>query len=714
MTARTVATLLLAMTAVLPAPARAQWPGALAGRVVDAATGEPVVGATVDLPELEAAGPPARTAPDGSFLLEAVHPGRHWVRASAPGYQDHRIQVHVSKAGVARVRIPLQSRPIPLEDLRVRATAPERAHVVGRADIDRSGARTAAEALDGVAGVVVQERGAGGPATASIRGSGAGQVLVMLDGAVLNDPVSGEADLSSVPAAIIESITVYRGANSARFGPGAGAGVVVIESRAPAPVARMELTAGALGERRGAVRLGGQAALWTLQAAAHAARVDGGFEFEIPPEAGGGQAHRSNADLAEVGGLLSAAGPLGGGEGRLSAGVDRLDRGLPGKSYAPSPAARQELERVRLSGTWSGAAFGGRLEAAAQLMDDGILHQDSAPPAGLPYHQTSRIRELRSEVVLSGIASGPLDQWRTGLQLSEQRIHSDALAPAAPAERLRGGVFFGGEATLDAGGSNLLLGTTARVDADGTGSLHPSYAASASVGLGPVRLHGSARSSFTPPTLADQFFRQGVAVEPNPDLRGERVPLEMELGAVVGTRGRSGPELGLTLFRGDVRDMIVWAPDFRFVWRPRNTDVRRWGGEAWMEAALPADISSRASYALAVVTYDTPGSTGAQLAYRPRHTGRLAAEWNSGPWQASVTAAYTGARYPGAARVNRLPPYWRTHLSAGREWRSSAWRAGLSVRVDRLLDERGTLIFGYPEPGRMLRLRLDLGRTLRP
>lgn len=706
-----VGAVLLSMA--LPGSSAAQWPGGVAGRVVDAATGQAIAGAVVELPELTTPGSSARTAQDGTFSIRGIEPGLHELRAVAPGYLEHGEEVRVRNGEVARIEIPLRPQLFDAAPLRVRVSPLERRLVVNRSEIRESGARSAAEVLNGLPGVVVHGRGPAAPATVSIRGSDPGHVLVLLDGAVLNDPITGAADLSSVSTSTIASITVHPGARSARYGPGAVAGVVVIESREPEPAARLESAVGSLGERSAGVGAGLTVGGWTADASGHISRMRGEFDFELPPEVGGGGATRSNADLLELGALVAAAGELGTGAVRLRIGADRVRRGIPGKAYAPSPEARQALDRLRGGASWKGSVAGRWVEASLQIVDERVGHRDPAPPAGLPYDQTAQIGEVRSELVAGGGEIGPIHQWQTGIQLSGQRIRSDALEETAPSARVRAGAFAAGESSLPLGSATLDLGVTGRLDRAGDGALHPTYSATTALGWVGIRLHGSARSSFTPPAMADQFFRQGVAVEPNPELRGERVPLELEVGATARLAWPLRTDAGVTLFRGDVRDMIVWAPDFRFVWRPRNTDVRRWGGEAWTEVALLPGLRARASYALAAVIYDSPGSSGAQLAYRPRHTGHVALEASRGDWRASLTSDYTGERYPTAARVNRLSPYWRTGLSAGREWRLGDWRGALSLNVDRLLDQRDSMIFGYPEPGRTLRLRLDLERTLR-
>jgi hypothetical protein len=41
-----------------------------------------------------------------------------------------------------------------------------------------------------------------------------------------------------------------------------------------------------------------------------------------------------------------------------------------------------------------------------------------------------------------------------------------------------------------------------------------------------------------------------------------------------------------------MEDMIVWTPDFRFVWSPRNVDVRRRGAEVRARLRVPS-VGSR-------------------------------------------------------------------------------------------------------------------------
>ncbi|HEU0302406.1 MAG TPA: TonB-dependent receptor, partial [Longimicrobium sp.] len=130
--------------------------------------------------------------------------------------------------------------------------------------------------------------------------------------------------------------------------------------------------------------------------------------------------------------------------------------------------------------------------------------------------------------------------------------------------------------------------------------------------------------------------------------------------------------------------------------------------EAWWPAA---GVRLSGSYSLARVTYADDEARGIQLAYRPRHTGSAGAEWRRGPWRVDAFARYTGRRYPAAAEINALPGFWSTALRAGRDWRLGGWTLTTAVDVDRVLDEKDSLIAGFPEPGRRVRLDVRIART---
>ncbi|HEX8387314.1 MAG TPA: Plug domain-containing protein, partial [Rubricoccaceae bacterium] len=177
--------------------------------------------------------------------------------------------------------------------------APVHAVVVGREALDDAAARSVADALAARTPVVVRRYGPGGLASVSVRGSGAQQTLVLLDGLPLSDPQLGQVDLSLLPAALVESVEVVAGAASGLYGSGALGGVVGLTTGGPSGV-RASAEAGAWGERRLSARAVGGRGAFQGVVAAEASRSDGDYAVPDPTLLGAPRVRREGFDTRQT------------------------------------------------------------------------------------------------------------------------------------------------------------------------------------------------------------------------------------------------------------------------------------------------------------------------------------------------------------------------------------------------------------------------------
>ena len=700
----------LALLALLALPARApatQWPGELSGRIVDSLTRTPL--GTVEV-LVEPGAWKTSTDASGGFRLRGLEPGSYRVSVRRLGYGRTYRDVEVKNGVVARIALELT--PVALEVVGITATVASAGGIVLlREAIVGSGARTAGDALRAVPGIVVQEQTRGGPQRVSVRGSNPDAVLVLLDGVPLNDPVTGEADLSTVPARSLTRATVLPGALSARFGPRAAAGVILLQSSGDVEPWQVSTWAGSL-EQFG-LGAGGGGALWNghWQGRVEGRGLDGGFDFTIPAEAGGGEAYRGNADLVTWSASTGWSGRLWDGDLSAMTGFETLVRGLPGRSFAPSPEARQDLDRARFSAGWNvGALEEKSLSVRTYATRQTTRFRDADPPFGAPYDDRTVLRAAGASVERAIPGIGVLRAISGGVDVDVQSVESSALGSDAPPRRTDLGLRASG--TWSPSAAAWSVSSSIRGHWVGqTDRWHGSHEIALSIPLNSVVLRAAHRSAFSPPTLGDQFFREGVGVEPNPDLRAERVPSEIAAEVSwAGAVGGAGVRASAQAYRGDMKGMIVWLPDFRFVWSPRNVDVRRSGGEASMEVELPrAGLSVGGSFSVTRATYDREGSDDVQVAYRPRYGAAVSAGWQRGPWSFRLGSRFTGARFPVPAPVNELDGFWVTEADVGRRWRFGGWGAEGHLRIERLFNVTDALIFAYPDPGRTLLVELRVG-----
>lgn len=699
----------------------AQFPAEVRGRVTDRGSGAPVVGARV---EGVGSGIETRAAPDGSFVLRGVLPGAREIRVSAFGYREEQRTVEVENGRSVSLRFELAPDPVPLQGIAVVAERePGGATVLDRAEIRSSGARELGELLRGRAGMVVTRRGGpGSPTTVSIRGAGADGTLVLLDGVPVNDPLTGEADLSIIPLESVERVTVLRGARSARYGARALGGVIAVETRRPpGPEVAARLAAGSGRERGAALSVGGRSGAGRTVASGLLSgewrTLDGDFLYAVPAVRGGGTLERRNAGASTRSLLATGVLEHSGTELRARAEALAIDRGMPGSVVQPSLNARQEQRRMAgglgARGVWRGWEWRTDVDAARQR----VVYSDPSPPGRAPYDDSVRVRSVGADASV-GRDVGDL-HLAAGVEARDLRFRSDLLDADAPSGQTLAGAWTRGEWSRALTGA-WALEVLGGVRADGgtlLDGVHLSPRIGAALLDGRWTARISAGSAFSPPSLADQFFQEGVRARPNPELRPERVRAEVE-GAIALRNVPLGPlrlDAEAAAFRADVDGMIVWFPDFRFVWQPRNFDVRRSGWEASTAARFPlADAEIRANLNHTRVEYEDGALTG-QVVYRPAWTASAEAGWALADIRMNLSARYVGERrtVPGSAS-NALTPFWLTDARLSRPFALGPWRAEATLGVENLLDRDAAMLVDYPYPGRAWSIGLRVRREPRP
>jgi vitamin B12 transporter len=656
-----------------PRPLLAQAPARVLGHVVDGATQIGLGDAEVRAGELRVV-----TGRDGGFVLGSVPPGRVRLEVRRIGYAPWSTVLDVEPGLDRSLRVVLAPAAVALDSITVVASTPgitiQGDELVGRGqDLGR--------ALDGWEGVVVRRTGSGAPAAPQLRGGGPDEVLVLVDGFALNDPLTGRADLSRIPSRDVERVTLVPGAQTVRSGSRAIAGVITVETRRPL---RPEGASWVASHGARGLRLG--ASTGPVGVTASTEWYPSRFPYTVPEVRGGGEAERENAGGRQSSAFVRLDGPL-----EVTGRATESDRGLPGTTTNPTPDARAQDRSVLL-----GLRREGSLGASGSLQWIEARAADPAPVAGLPYdsytHGIGGTLEL-------GLRGGMAAAGWTGERGATVEARGDRFA----GDGVRAGSSFTHaalrlDAALHRGRTTILtVAPAARLDV-WTGRSRPVASARLDIGVqrGRTALTAAVGSAVTPPVLADLFFREGVGVRLNPDLRPERVRWEVEAGLrqELGAGGALG-SLSLRGFAGRVGDMVVWAPDFRFIWSPQNFDVRRAGGELSLalQPARALRLDGTATYA--AVTYDHPG--GAQVQYRPRVTYAVGGAWSSGAWSADLRWHRIGARFPNSAGTNPRPAI--SLVDVGVERRLGA-ALGVRAEVRDLADARAEFIAGYPTPGR--------------
>ncbi len=631
-------------------------------------------------------------------------------------------------AGAAPLRADTVALPnVTVEAARLRTaalTVPARIERLKRGAIENTAARSTADLLSARTGAFVKRYGAGGLATVSLRGTGAAQTLVLLDGQRIADPQSGQVDLSLLPTLLLEAVEVQPGAASARYGAGGLGGVVRLRTLRPSEEldVRAMAGAGAFGGRRIASVVSGGAGPFSALAAVEMAHADGDFPYLNEALFPAREVRRRGAERTHA--TIVGTARYAAGRHRWSAWawLSEAERGLPGPSNEAASGARQWDAYRRLNVQRRSRLGWGTLRLGAEAQASTLRFSNPAADA----RDTSRTQRY----ALSAEATAPLSKrWlvtagteaglgRAALRGGVHRAHAAAFLDAEGAYgrfALHPALRLSGYASAGAAFSDTrnVLALSPRLGL----SVQP-------LGWDGFRLKARLARAFRAPTLGERFYRPGG----NPDLRAER-GWSAEAGAALqATRPRLRFSAEATAFALCISDQIVWQPSYAGagvqVWRPRNVArVQTRGVELSLGGALRPSEHALLDGGLTFTHTDAEDRSdpaaaafGRQLRYVPREQlkAHLGVAWErlplvKGEARLDLGGRLVSRRYTAADETRHLPPYhvFDAQIRYTRPV-GGALRATLGLAIENLADARYAVIRRYPMPPRHARLRLVL------
>lgn len=482
--------------------------------------------------------------------------------------------------------------------------------------VRRMRASDVGEVVNHVPGAFVRRAGpAGSLTTFSVRGSGSAETQVMMDGRPLNQPSVGSADLSLLPADLVDHVEVVRGPFSALYGPYAMSGALNIVSRRAHPedgLGRLHLVAGGMDTNSfsGDIHLD----------------LGGGPTLLVVPTVRRTLGNRPNSQSTLTSGFARFDAPLGNERRHLavSTGFQTQSSGTPGPRPAADPSLRTSSEltlgddlvtskvdhqidrntfmdaRLNWDGleahawynSWRPDFHYGYLDATDSLhLADAASYQKQT---GLDLRYSVPHLEESTFTIGAALENSSLDSRSSDLDtVTGGRTFEDF-------DGVRRSQALYLEESLQLGPLALALG--ARLD-------HPSDFASlvsprASLLWKPTEtlsLRGGWGRGYRPPTLYDLHYPSTSFMEGNPNLRAQTsTSSELGLEATLGPK----TTLRLTAFREDSKDRITWAPVGPLgpwgtpKYMPTNLDrFRKVGWEAELSAEVAAGLTLIGSHA---------------------------------------------------------------------------------------------------------------------
>jgi vitamin B12 transporter len=549
--------------------------------------------------------------------------------------------------------------------------------VVTAEEIAARGATRLDEVLQDVVGLHVVSSGpAGSLSSASIRGSEASQVLVLIDGVRLNSPQNGQFDLNQLPVALneIERVEVLRGAASALYGSNALGGVINIITRSPqeTPSTQVGWTE---GERD------------TRIVSGSTSRQLGNFRYRLGAESQESDGYRKNSDYDQytVNGLFGYS-PAEDVDIELSTYHLDYKSSIPGSDSWPSPDAEQEDKRTVTS--LKVAAPVGPVNLIARGIYEHHRNDYRDPGGWSPINETHKIDTYGAEV------HAEKDYANQTFLLGGDYYRDELDSTNIGDEDQEHGAVFGQYQTDLMPTLTLLLGLRYDIHSDFDNELSPRAALHADL-TDSTRVRLSASKAFRAPTLNDLYWPADFFSKGNPDLDPETAwEYELALDQTLGDAGR----VSLAGFLRDAEDLISWQPDEFFVYSPVNVnDARIWGVEVDGQFALCSFATIGGNY-----TYLHPKDRDRDeyLLGKPRHEthGYITLK----PFE-ETTLRFDGRYlryYPEATRKDK--DYFVADLALTHAIMLGEVAIDATVSVKNLFDKNYEANPGYPMPPREL------------
>lgn len=566
--------------------------------------------------------------------------------------------------------------------------------------------KTIAEILSLKSGIFIKSYGMGGTATPSFRGTGAGHTQIAWNGISINNPMLGQADLSLLPAGMIDNIKIFYGGASLSLNSGGIGGIINLESKPDwkdGTSVILSQETGSFGQYSGLISLrsGNTGFQTNTRAFYYAAEND--FRYlnsersSIPV-----WETRMNNQVRHKGlmqelyyrwqrNVISARIWYQSAERNLPSSMLIQQQGTPEKQSDESVRAMFNFNHDKATSAFfvTGSWIMNRLDYINTLasIDSRNISNSFTFKAGA---EKSILSDSRLKVVISDELnnvnsnnySGIITRNTTTLSVSVESYFSERL------------------------GTSFLV----REILDGERLLIPDFAAgiqfSVSESAKDVLKANISRNSRIP-TLNDLYWTPGG----NPDLKNEyayvsELSFEMnrEISSVFNIVSN------LSVFRNLIRDMVQWRPGAYSYWSAGNIQsVSSMGIETSLSLKYSYNklaCALDASYSFTRAYDEGSDSEKSQLMYVPQNIANLSWQLVYKSTYATLNSNFTGKRFITAENTKFLPSYIINSISSGYKIKIKASLIDLNLSVDNLFDVHYQSIAHFPLPGRTYSVKL--------
>lgn len=529
--------------------------------------------------------------------------------------------------------------------------------IVTEEDVKSMNVHTMVDLLNQIPGITATEN------SVSFRGMQTQNILVLLDGRVINNPVDPHRKVNWGMISIrnIERIEIYKGRGSALYGEDTSGGVISITTKKIPQMSQgnIEASYGSFNTQRYEINYGRNIKAFGIA-------LSGGMEKSD------GFRPNDDEETKRLGAKLS----YGQDQGKtltLSLDHSKADKGDPGRIYSPTPHARRGEE------DWGSTLVIpiGQVKIKTHLSSFKKRYTNPATHLDVNLESWS-LREQLSAKINPG-RFGPIS---LGLDAETAHVEGNKVAPKA---EQKNSVYTTKEIEWKKVPLILNIGIRGGIYSDFPSVLNPEVGLNYKGGI--LHVGASISKSNNIPTFLQRYY-QTTYTRPNPELEMEKatnysLSLSPQLDFPL--------EGTISFFRNEIKDRITYSKGADGIGTYINLgSVTRSGIETSLSCRPSSQLLAKTSYTYLVAKDDV---TGKYIVYSPKHKLDLYLQWR--PIQAltfTVNGKYLSMSFIKIDNSESIPGYFVANADLSYQWK----KAKIFVKVANLFDRNYEVLDGYP------------------
>jgi len=553
--------------------------------------------------------------------------------------------------------------------------------------------------------IYIKTYGSGGLATLSFRGTGSGHTQLAWNSVNLNNPMTGQFDLSLVPAGLVDDVSIFYGGGSMCINSGGFGGIIDLETKpdwSGKTLIYINPAAGSFGNYSGLLKIKTGHAGFQSVTKAYTRSAENNFSYlnNISGNEPFWETRRNN-QISQTGFLQELYYKNSHNTYSARFWYQSANRNLPVPIIASAlyPCEKQNDESLRAMITYETSKGSNDLSLTAAFISDKLNYKNEVVSVDSRNNSERLLlkgdldRRINKLLRVQFSVSNELTRIRTNNYADEKvrnMLSGDGLIRVT-LTRWLAGRFLVREILLDKKflAPDFSIGTEIKPFTEKYYYIKASFSKNSKV-----------------PTLNDMYWSPGG----NPELENENgflSEITLDLTNIISNSFSINNDF--TLFRNNLKNMIQWHPGESYYWEADNlNDVLTSGIEAsvcvsYSSERMSASMNAGYTYTKATSTDFNNGNTlssGKQLIYNPANQANVLLRVGWQRFYSSFNSYYTGKRFLTADNSQYLPQYTISDLKLGLRFKAAKTSYDAGFIIENIFNAMYQNIAYYPMPGR--------------